>query len=96
MQKNTIIGMITGFVLLIVFILGLGMEQQEPIYQWLFNSFNGIAFMFAFGFGVPAILSYILTLFLFGIIYLIGFFIGKKMAGLPKKSTNDSNHSTSK
>ncbi len=87
MQKNTTVGIITGFVLMIAFMLGIGMTQEDPFYMWFANSFYGIAFTFSFGFGVPEIISYILTFFLFALTFLLGFFIGKKLFNVSNKKT---------
>jgi uncharacterized phage infection (PIP) family protein YhgE len=87
MKKNTTVGLVTGFVLMMAFIFGIGMVPEEPFYMWIHNAYYGLAFAFAFGLGVPELLAYGLTLLLFGLTFLLGFFIGKKLSNLSFKKT---------
>ncbi len=85
MKKNTTVGLVTGLVLMMAFIFGIGMLPEEPIYMWIPNAYYGLAFAFAFGFGAPELLAYVLTLVTFGLTFLLGFFIGKKLSNFSFK-----------
>ncbi len=85
MKKNTTVGLVTGFVLMLSFIFGIGMMPDTPIHMWIQNAYFGLAFAFAFGLGVPELLAYVLTLVIFGLTFWLGFFIGKKLSSLSDK-----------
>lgn len=80
MQRSTLVGLKVGLLAVLVLVALLGMSVNAPVTQWLQSAFHGLAFAFAFGFGAPEVLAYVLAGIAFLIVFWAGFLMGKRAA----------------
>ncbi|MGD8111597.1 hypothetical protein ACQEXU_14295 [Vibrio sp. TRT 21S02] len=83
MNKSRVLGVLVALTSVVGLIFLLSAGSPLPVIQWPTEALNGLAFSFAWGFGLSKYLAYSVSVLFFIVIAVAGYFVGTKLAKCP-------------
>lgn len=80
MSRHCIVGLLSSVFSLSALVFSIMNGAHFPLLSWPYQAYQGLAFSFAWGFGVPAVIGYVFSIVVAVTIASVSFALGHKLS----------------